>query len=107
MPDCAWFREAREESGLEVRAVDENIFDLDVHLIPVRGDEPAHYHVRFLVQAMEDRFRVSEESRALAWVPAHRVEVFTNDESVLRMTRKWQVWRGGGELVHDGDSSNN
>ena len=59
-------REAREESRLEVRAVDENIFDLDVHLIPVRGDEPAHYHMRVLVQAMEDRFRVSEESRALA-----------------------------------------
>ena len=31
-------REAREESGLEVRAVDENIFDLDVHLIPACGD---------------------------------------------------------------------
>lgn len=85
-------REAREESGIEVRALDEAIFDLDVHLIPAREDEPAHYHydVRFLVQAKEDGFRVSEESRALAWVPADRVGVFTNDESVLRMARKWQ-----------------
>ena len=94
-------REAREESGLEVRALDEAIFDLDVHLIPAREDEPAHYHydVRFLVQAMEDRFRVSEESRALAWVPADRVGVFTSDESVLRMARKWEARRGRGKLV--------
>ena len=94
-------REAREESGLDVRALEEAIFDLDVHLIPARGGEPTHYHfdVRFLVQAVEDRFRVSEESLALAWVPADRVGVFTNDESVLRMARKWQARRGGGELV--------
>ena len=94
-------REAREESGLDVRALDEAIFDLDVHLIPVRGHEPAHYHydVRFLVQAMEDRFRVNDESFALAWVPADRVGVFTSDESVLRMARKWQARRGGRERV--------
>ena len=96
-------REAREESGLDVRALDEAIFDLDVHLIPARGCEPAHYHydVRFLVQAMQDRFRVSEESCALAWVPADRVGVFTNHESVLRMARKWQARRGGRELIQD------
>ena len=94
-------REAREESGLDVRALEEAIFDLDVHLIPARGGEPTHYHfdVRFLVQAMEDRFRVSEESCALAWVPVDRVGVFTNHESVLRMARKWQARRGGGGLV--------
>ena len=94
-------REAREESGLEVRSLDEAIFDLDVHLIPARGCEPAHYHydVRFLVQTLEDRFRVSEESWALAWVPADRVGVFTNHESVLRMERKWQARRDGRELL--------
>ena len=82
-----------------MRTLDGATFDFDVYLIPARGGEPAHYHydVRFLVQAMEDRFRVSEESRALAWVPADRVGVFTNDESVLRMARKWLARRGGGE----------
>ena len=96
-------REAREESGLDVRALDKAIFDLDVHLIPARGGEPAHYHydVRCLVQAMEDRFRVSEESFALAWVPADRVGVFTNHESVLRMARKWEARSGGGKLLQD------
>ena len=88
-------REAREESGLEVRALGESIFDLDVHPIPARGHEPAHHHfdVRFLVRADDDRYRVSEESSALAWVPAEGVGALTNDESVLRMARKWLVRR--------------
>ena len=61
-------REAREESGLDVRALDNAIFDIDVHRIPARGREPAHFHfdVRFLVQAKHDRFRVSDEWHALA-----------------------------------------
>ena len=89
-------REAREESGLDVRALDDAIFDIDVHRIPARGREPAHLHfdVRFLVQAKHDRFRVSDESHALAWVPAVGVDSVTDEESVLRMVRKWAVRRG-------------
>ena len=92
-------REAHEESGLEVRALDETIFDLDVHLIPARGREPAHHHfdVRFLVQAEHDRFTVSEESHALAWVPANGLGALTGDESVLRMARKWLAHQAGGD----------
>ena len=84
-------RDAREESGLDVRALDDAIFDIDVHGIPARGREAAHFHfdVRFLVQAEHDRFRVSDESHALAWVLAARLEALTNEESVLRMARKW------------------
>ena len=92
-------REAREESGLDVRALDEAIFDIDVHRIPTRGREPAHLHfdVRFLVQAEHDRFRVSEESHALAWVPVMGLGALTDEESVLRMVRKWVVRRGEGD----------
>ena len=92
-------REAREESGLDVRALDDAIFDIDVHRIPARGREPAHLHfdVRFLVQAEHDRFRVSEESHALAWVPAVGVDSLTDQESVLRMARKWVVRRADGD----------
>ena len=88
-------REAREESGLEVRTLDESIFDLDVHPIPARGREPAHHHfdVRFLVRAEHDRFRVSPESNALAWVSAAEVAALTDRESVLRMARKWLARR--------------
>ena len=88
-------REAREESGLDVGALDDAIFDLDVHRIPALGREPAHLHfdVRFLVQAAHDRFRVSDESHALAWVPAVGLGALTDEESVLRMARKWAVGR--------------
>ena len=92
-------REAREESGLDVRGLDDAIFDIDVHRIPARGREPAHLHfdVRFLVQAEHDRFRISEESHALAWVPAVGLGGLTDEESVLRMARKWLVRRAGGD----------
>ena len=89
-------RETREESGLDVRALDDAIFDIDVHRIPARDREPAHLHfdVRFLVQAEDDRFRVSDESHALAWVPAMGLDALTDEESVLRMARKWVMRRG-------------
>ena len=91
-------RDAREESGLDVRALDDAIFDIDVHGIPARGREAAHFHfdVRFLVQAEHDRFRVSDESHALAWVLAARLDALTNEESVLRMARKWILRRTEG-----------
>ena len=92
-PDTAAvaLREAREESGLDVRALDDAIFDIDVHGIPARGREPAHLHfdVRFLVRAEHDRFTVSDESHALAWVPAAGLDALTGEESVVRMARKW------------------
>ena len=81
-----------------MRALDHAIFDIDVHAIPARGGEPAHLHfdVRFLVQAEHDRFTVSEESHALAWVPAEGLGALTDEESVLRMARKWLARRAGG-----------
>ena len=92
-------REAREESGLDVRALDDAIFDLDLHRIPARDRETAHLHfdVRFLVQAEHDRFRVSDESYALAWVPAVGLNALSNEESMLRMARKWVVRRADGD----------
>ena len=70
-----------------------------VHGIPARGREPAHlrFDVRFLVQAEDDRFRVSEESHALAWVPAVGLDALTAEESVLRMARKWVVRQCDGD----------
>ena len=35
-----------------------------------------HFDVRFLVQAEHDRFRVNDESHALAWVPKKRFVVW-------------------------------
>ena len=100
-------REAREETGLDVQALDDAIFDIDVHAIPARASEPAHLHfdVRFLVRAEHHRFTVGEESHALAWVPAAGLDALTDEESVLRMARKWLARHAGGGKQPAGDRS--
>ena len=103
-------REAREESGLDsVELVEPGrssrstepaaspwIFDLDIHTIPERrrsdgAVEAAHEHfdVRFAVRAAQRSFSVSDESHDLAWVPVAELERWTQEESMLRMARKW------------------
>jgi 8-oxo-dGTP pyrophosphatase MutT (NUDIX family) len=88
-------REAEEESGLSVVALDEVPLDLDIHEIPARGDEPAHdhYDVRFVFRVVGTTdFVVSEESHDLAWVPIRELPAYTDDESVLRLARKYLSW---------------
>lgn len=86
--------EATEESGLSgLKPVSEEIFDLDIHKIPASKNEAEHLHydVRFIWQATEDEnFRVSDESKALAWVSAAQIPGYTTEASVLRMVSKWQ-----------------
>jgi 8-oxo-dGTP pyrophosphatase MutT (NUDIX family) len=88
-------REAREETGLGSLAPwSSSIFDLDIHRIPVRGSEPEHLHydLRFVIMAHEVApLRINHESNSLAWVPLDRVRELTQEESVLRMCRKWLV----------------
>lgn len=85
-------REAREESGLAgIEPVSEDVFDLDVHLIPARGAELEHFHydVRFaFVADPSEPLRVSSESRRLLWVPLHDVEALNADDSIRRMVAK-------------------
>ena len=83
-------REACEESGLAVAPLRRAIFDLDIHEIPARGQEPAHLHydVRFVLVAQSEAFTVSPESKALRWVGLSELQALTKEESVLRMARK-------------------
>jgi len=85
-------REALEESGLTVSLISDEIFDIDVHEIPARKDDPAHEHfdIRYMLQARHDDFVVSAESIDLAWVPIEQLESYTEEESILRMRRKWR-----------------
>lgn len=88
--------EAEEESGLAVKPLDEQVLDLDVHEIPARRADPAHYHydVRFVLQVVgSEAFTVSDESHDLAWVEIARIGQFTDEESILRMARKYQDTR--------------
>ncbi len=86
-------REAEEESGLAGLRVEPELFDLDRHWIPERGDVPGHWHydLRYVVWAGEDEeFVVSEESLALAWREVHSLlEDAQADESMRRLARKW------------------
>lgn len=85
-------REAEEESGLKnVKPVSEVIFDVDVHPIPARRNEPDHFHydIRFLFEADEtEPLTISSESKDLAWVPLTEIDRYTTEESILRMVRK-------------------
>jgi 8-oxo-dGTP pyrophosphatase MutT (NUDIX family) len=86
-------REAEEESGLGKLTVEPEIFDLDRHRIPARGDEPEHWHydVRYVVRAIgSEAFSVNEEALALAWKPIAEVASDAgSDQSLRRMARKW------------------
>ncbi|MDQ8185748.1 NUDIX hydrolase [Pelagicoccus sp. SDUM812002] len=91
--------EAREESGLAgLQFVSDEIFDIDIHLIPARKSDPEHYHydVRFALQSMvSDAYTVSEESLNLAWVELANLTEYTTEESMLRMARKWRELQWG------------
>ena len=86
-------REAEEESGLPVTLVSPEIFDIDVHAIPARKEDPQHEHfdVRFQLLAQREDFLVSAESIDLAWVPLNELQQYTDEESILRMQRKWKL----------------
>ncbi|MFC3552222.1 NUDIX hydrolase [Lysobacter cavernae] len=86
-------REAEEESGLDGLTVEPEMFDLDRHWIPARGEVPGHWHydVRYVVRAgVREDYVVSEESLDLAWRPIADVLADpASDASMQRMARKW------------------
>jgi len=84
-------REAQEESGLAVVVLSPSIFDLDIHEIPGRKSDPAHFHfdVRYVLQAQSAAFVVSDESVDLSWVALTELEQYTREYSILRMREKW------------------
>ena len=87
-------KEAQEESGItQIYPVSEDIFDIDIHLIPAYKQDTAHYHydVRFLLQVTSDeKIRMSKESKELRWVDRDIKNFPTNSPSMLRMFHKWK-----------------
>lgn len=89
-------REAEEESGLKkIILLRDDIFDIDIHLIPGRKDFPAHFHydVRFLFQAsMNEPLIISEESHDVAWKKIIEIgEITHQNSSMLRMAEKTKL----------------
>ncbi|CAO5677381.1 MAG: hypothetical protein HEEMFOPI_01105 [Holosporales bacterium] len=84
-------KEAQEESGiLGIKALSPDIFDIDVHEIPERKDEPSHIHldVRFLLHVVSDEnFIKNEESHALKWID---ITESNPPKAVERLFNKWK-----------------
>lgn len=96
-------KEAQEESGLpSLRVQDGNIFDLDRHWIPARGEVPGHWHydVRYVVRNVGGEvFVLNPESLALAWREVAAIaEDPASDASLARMARRWLEYQAG---AHD------
>ena len=85
-------REAAEETGLRSIALwTPEIYDVDVHAIPARGEEPEHFHydVRFRFTADPSEAPVaSAESRAVRWLSLDEARRIAPESSVLRMIEK-------------------
>ena len=86
-------KEAEEESGLlGFSHIGTGIFDIDIHPIPARKDEPGHLHydVRYVLRANGSLdYTVSDESHDLRWVKPGEVKTLTTEPSMMRMVSKW------------------
>jgi 8-oxo-dGTP pyrophosphatase MutT (NUDIX family) len=86
-------KEAQEESGIiGITPVSEEIFDIDIHLIPGNAREKEHYHydVRFLLHVNSDEQIVqNRESKELRWIEKKLTSLPTQNPSVIRMFNKW------------------
>lgn len=85
-------REANEETGLIVKPMSMDIFDVDIHGIPAKGAMPAHKHydIRFLFTATMDAEELSSnaEAKAIRWIKLDDVHRYNNSPSILRMVLK-------------------
>lgn len=90
-------QEAREESGIiNIAPVSENIFDVDVHLIPARKNvlEHLHYDIRYLFRVTDsEEYKISHESIDLKWVSQDEFSQIQVDQSVQRLYEKWIHFR--------------
>jgi 8-oxo-dGTP pyrophosphatase MutT (NUDIX family) len=88
-------REAREETGLsvELHHAAPQPFDVDIHTIPARKDEPTHQHldVRFLMRAPEAALTLNaEESETLRWFTFDEALALMDEAPMQRMLTKAQ-----------------
>ena len=96
---AAALREAREETGLVGLAIpfknEVSIFDVDVHSIPARRDEPSHFHydIRYRFLAPDAATKLNpEESNALHWFDQRGIaHDATMDPSIRRMSSLVEV----------------
>ena len=88
-------REAREECGIpDLNWISEDIFDVDVHEIPAKGTEPAHFHfdLRFLFSIEKDTpiLHNTLETKGFSWVLIADLCTPDTPTSLRRMAQKTQ-----------------
>ena len=86
-PQAAALRELLEETGVPADSLDADptLFDVDVHTIPARGDEPEHDH-----HDLRYKFAMThpwEPSAPCRWVPLDEAAALS-DRSVARLAKK-------------------
>lgn len=86
-------KEVNEETGLiSCEPVSHAIFDIDIHSIPARSNEAAHYHydVRFLIRCKHDeKLLQNHESKGLNWFGKDNSKLPNQQLSITRMFDKW------------------
>lgn len=104
-------RELLEETGQrDLERLGEGLFDVDVHEIPARKDDPGHEHfdLRFLFRAASTELQAGDDALDARWVPVGDIASIDSDESVMRAVEKlrtcpwkhayyWQRRFGDGE----------
>lgn len=84
-------RELREEVGISHAPLAlQGIFDVDIHVIPARKQEPQHEHfdVRFLFVAETLDVRAGSDAKDARWVPFDQITLASSDQSVMRALQK-------------------
>ena len=88
----AALREAKEETNLkEIIPFQDEIFDVDVHLIPERKNEKEHYHldIRYCFLAnIEEELTLSQEIKNIKWMALTELLEQENESSIVRMVQK-------------------
>jgi 8-oxo-dGTP pyrophosphatase MutT (NUDIX family) len=94
-PLAAARREAREELGVTAAPVMEALLDVDVHVIPARGDVAAHRHLdlRFLLRAATDRLDADAvETAGARWYAWDELPGLQLDPALRRALAKAADW---------------
>lgn len=83
-------REVQEETGLTNVVLLEPAFDIDVHTIPARGDEPEHVHLdlRFLaIASSRAPIDPNAETKGAQWLDANH-ELLAGTDEVAESSRR-------------------
>ena len=83
-------REAQEEVGVITDPDAGELFDVDVHTIPARGDQPAHFHfdLRYLFLVPQRSVTAADEVLDAKWFDLDEAERITNEHGLRRMINK-------------------